>query len=167
MKTIASIIDWLNDWFGRVLAPLIAIIALIVIYDVALRYFFGRPSDWAFDVTKQVYGVHFMLMGAYGLYRRAHVEVDVLKRLLSRKGQAILELLGYALFFTPFIWVYLEYSWGYAARSWVRGETTYGMVSLPVYPVKAVLVITGVALLLQAISIVLRAIETLREEAAE
>lgn len=165
MNTIADIIDWLNDWFGRILAPLIAVIALIVIYDVAMRFFFGRPSDWAFDVTKQVYGVHFMLLAAYGLFRRAHVEVDVLKQMLSRKGQAVLDLLGYALFFAPFIWVYLDYSWAYAARSWRQGETTYGMVALPVYPVKAVLVITGVLLLLQAIALVLRAINTLREEA--
>lgn len=164
MTTIANTIDWLNDWFGRILAPLIACIAVVVIYDIALRYFTGRPSDWAFDITKQLYAAHFMLLAAYGLRWRAHVEVDVLKNMFSRKVQAWLEILGYLIFFVPFIWIYLEYSWGYAARSWARGETTYGVVSLPVYPVKMVMFIAGVAILLQAISLVIRAINRLREE---
>ncbi len=83
-------------------------ITLIVIYDIAMRFLIGRPSDWAFDVTKMLFGAHFMLMAAYGLRHHAHVEVDVLKRLLSRRKQAGLEILGYLLFFVPFIGMLLS-----------------------------------------------------------
>ncbi|MGO2131836.1 MAG: TRAP transporter small permease subunit [Halomonas sp.] len=166
MNAIARAIDALNEWFGRLIAPLLAVITLIVIYDIAMRFFFGRPSDWAFDVTKMLFGAHFMLMAAYGLRHHVHVEVDVVKRLLSLRGRAIIDLLGYVIFFTPFIWMLLTYSWYFFERSFSRGETTYGMVSIPVYPVKGVIFVTAVLLLLQAIAIVLRAIQVLREEAA-
>ncbi|WP_027965749.1 TRAP transporter small permease subunit [Halomonas halocynthiae] len=166
MNAIARAIDALNEGFGRLIAPLLAVITLIVIYDIAMRFFFGRPSDWAFDITKMLFGAHFMLMAAYGLRHHVHVEVDVVKRLLSLRGRALIELLGYVIFFTPFIWMLLTYGWRFFERSFTRGETTYGMVSIPVYPVKGVIVVTAALLLLQAIAIVLRAIQVLREEAA-
>lgn len=164
MLAIAKAIDALNELLGRIIAPLVAIITIIVLYDIAMRFFLGRPSDWAFDVTKMLFGAHFMLMAAYGLRHHAHVEVDVLKRLLSRRKQAVLEILGYAIFFVPFIWLLITYGWRFFERSLSRGETTYGMVSIPVYPVKGVIVFAAVLILLQALAIVLRAITELRKE---
>lgn len=164
MNAIAKAIDAINELFGRIIAPLIAIITLIVLYDIASRFFLGRPSDWAFDVTKMLFGAHFMLMAAYGLRHHVHVEVDVLKRLLSRKKQALIEILGYLIFFVPFIWMLVTYGWRFFERSFSRGETTYGMVSIPVYPIKGVIIIAAVLILLQAIAIVLRAIMQLREK---
>ncbi|RUR27668.1 TRAP transporter small permease subunit [Vreelandella nanhaiensis] len=164
MNAIAQAIDALNEAFGRLIAPLIAIITLIVLFDITSRFVFGRPSDWAFDVTKMLFGAHFMLMAAYGLRHHVHVEVDVLKRLLSRKKQALLELVGYVVFFVPFIWMLLKYGWLFFERAFSRGETTYGMMSIPVYPIKGVIVLAAALLLLQAIAIVLRAILQLCEE---
>ncbi|MBZ5485939.1 TRAP transporter small permease subunit [Halomonas aquamarina] len=164
MNAIARAIDALNEAFGRLIAPLIAVITLIVLFDIVSRFVFGRPSDWAFDVTKMLFGAHFMLMAAYGLRHHVHVEVDVLKRLLSRRKQAVLELIGYAVFFVPFIWMLIKYGWLFFERAFSRGETTYGMVSIPVYPIKGVIVVAAVLLLLQAIAIVLRALMQLREE---
>ncbi|MCE8004529.1 TRAP transporter small permease subunit [Billgrantia ethanolica] len=166
MNAIAKAIDTLNEVFGRVIAPLIAVITLVVLYDIALRLFTGRPSDWAFDITKMLFGAHFMLMAAYGLRHHAHVEVDVLKRLLARRKQALLEILGYLIFFVPFIYMLTTLGWSFFLRSWSRGETTYGMVSIPVYPIKGVIVVAAVLILLQAIAIVIRAIQQLREERA-
>nr|WP_298249983.1 TRAP transporter small permease subunit [uncultured Halomonas sp.] len=166
MNAIARAIDALNEGFGRLIAPLLAVITLIVIYDIAARFFIGRPSDWAFDVTKMLFGAHFMLMAAYGLRHHAHVEVDVLKRLLSRRKQATLELLGYLIFFVPFIWMLLTFGWAFFERSFSRGETTYGMMSIPVYPVKGVIVVAALLLLLQGAAIVIRAGTELRKEGA-
>ena len=164
MNAIARAIDALNEGFGRLIAPLLAVITLIVIYDIAMRFFIGRPSDWAFDVTKMLFGAHFMLMAAYALRHHAHVEVDVLKRLLSRRKQAALELLGYLIFFVPFIWMLLTFGWAFFERSFSRGETTYGMMAIPVYPVKGVIVVAAGLLLLQAIAIVIRAVQALGKE---
>ncbi|MCE9681574.1 TRAP transporter small permease subunit [Halomonas alkalisoli] len=166
MNAIAKAIDTLNEILGRVIAPLIAIITLVVLYDIALRFFTGRPSDWAFDITKMLFGAHFMLMAAYGLRHHAHVEVDVLKRLLSRRKQAAIELLGYLIFFVPFIWMLLTLGWSFFMRAFSRGETTYGMVAIPVYPIKGVIVVAAFLILLQAIAIVIRAIQQLREKTA-
>jgi len=166
MNAIAEAIDTLNEALGRLIAPLIAVITLVVLYDIALRFFTGRPSDWAFDITKMLFGAHFMLLAAYGLRHHAHVAVDVLKRLLSRRKQAVVELLGYLIFFVPFSWMLLTLGWSFFMRSYSRGETTYGVVSIPVYPIKGVIVVAAFLITLQAIAIVIRAIQQLREERA-
>ena len=166
MNAIAKAIDTLNEVFGRIIAPLIAIIALIVLYDIGLRFFTDRPSDWAFDITKMLFGAHFMLMAAYGLRHHVHVEVDVIKRLLSRKKQAAFDIIGYLIFFVPFMWMLLSLGWSFFMRSFSRGETTYGMVSIPVYPIKGVIFVAAALILLQGIAIVIRAIQQLREERA-
>ena len=90
----------------------------------------------------------------------------MLKRLLSRRKQAALEILGYLIFFVPFIWMLLTFGWSFFMRSYSRLETTYGMVSVPVYPIKGVIVVAAVLILLQAIAIVIRAIQQLRGETA-
>lgn len=164
MNAIAKAIDTLNDVFGRIIAPLIAIITLVVLYDIGLRFFIGRPSDWAFDITKMLFGAHFMLMAAYGLRHHVHVEVDVIKRLLSLRKQAMLDVIGYLIFFAPFMWMLLSLGWSFFMRSFSRGETTYGMVSIPVYPIKGVIFIAAVLILLQGIAIFIRAFQQVREE---
>ncbi|WP_100639138.1 TRAP transporter small permease subunit [Marinobacter salexigens] len=166
MNAIAKAIDTINEFFGRLIAPMIALITLIVLYDIGLRFFTDRPSDWAFDITKMLFGAHFMLMAAYGLRHHIHVEVDVIKRLLSLKTQALLDVIGYLIFFMPFMWMLLNLGWSFFMRSFSRGETTYGMVSIPVYPIKGVIFVTAVLISLQGIAIVIRAIQQLREEQA-
>lgn len=164
MKPIAKTIDAVNEGLGRIIAPLLAVITLIVLYDITMRFLLGRPSDWAFDITKMLFGAHFMLMAAYGLRNRVHVEVDVLRRLLSRRKQAALEIAGYLIFFVPFIWMLLTLGWSFFERSFLRGETTSGMVAIPVYPVKAVIFLSALIILLQAVSIVIKAVNELTKE---
>lgn len=163
MNRLIAGIDRTNDIIGWIFAPLIAVLALVVVYDVLLRFFTGRPSDWVFDATTLIFGAHFMLLAAFTLRHRAHVEVDVVKRLASRRVQAILDILGYVLFFAPFMAVYIYYGFQFAERSWRFQETTSGIVDLPVYPIKMIMVGIGFLLALQAVALVLRAVQTARE----
>jgi len=151
-------IDGINDWTGRILSMVIVLIVVFTVYDVGSRAIFARPTDWAFEVTKQLYAFHFMMLGAYALLRRAHVEVDIFKEGLASRGRAILEILGYLIFFLPFITVVILWGYDFAARAWRYGETTYGIISIPIYPIKTVIVISAVLLLLQALAIVARAV---------
>lgn len=154
-------IDGLNEWTGRVVALATVFIVVFTIYDVASRAFFARPTDWAFEVTKQLYALHFMMLGAYALLHRTHVEVDVAKERLSARGQALLDVVGYLIFFLPFLGVLLYSGVQFAARAWRYGETTYGILAIPVYPIKTVIVVATALLALQALATFLRALRVL------
>ena len=64
---LIRLIDGLNEIVGRIVAFVAVIFAGMIIYDVALRYGFNSPTLWAFDLTKQLYGFYFVLLGGYAL----------------------------------------------------------------------------------------------------
>lgn len=149
---LIRLIDGLNEIVGRVISWVAVAFAGMIIYDVVLRYGFNAPTLWAFDLTKMTYGFYFVLLGGYALRHQSHVRVDLVTEALSPGARRIVELLGYPLFFFPFAWVFMTYSYEFAMRSWAQGETTYGAMQIPVYPVKIAMAVAAALLMIQGIS---------------
>ncbi|WBU55235.1 TRAP transporter small permease subunit [Paracoccus sp. SCSIO 75233] len=164
---IVRAIDGLNEVVGRIVSVVAIFFAAIIIYDVVMRYVFNEPTRWAFDVSKQLYGFYFVMLGGYALRHKAHVRVDILTERFSLRTQRIVDILGYFIFFFPFAWVFTFRSWEFAARSWSQKEVTYGAIQLPVYPLKMAMCVAAGLLFLQGISEVLKLIFGEPQEAAE
>lgn len=81
-------IDGLNEVVGRIVSVVAVLFAAIIIYDVILRYVFNEPTRWAFDVSKQLFGFYFVLLGGYALRHKAHVRVDILTERFSPSPSA-------------------------------------------------------------------------------
>ncbi len=156
MFRLLRLVDWLNTGVAWIFSWAVVLMMLIRVYDVAMRYFFASPTAWAFDITTQLFGLHFMILAGYALTRKAHVSVDIVTERLSPKGQAIIELIGYTVFFLPFMLVLIWRSYGFAMTSWARQETTWGIVAIPVYPIKTVIVVAFCLLLLQGLALMIR-----------
>ena len=157
---VSHLIDGLNEIVGRIVSVVALLFAGIIIYDVFMRYVLGQPTRWAFDVTKQLYGFYFVMLGGYALRHQAHVRVDLLT---ARMGPALrrrVEVAGYVIFFFPFAWVFARRSWDFAMTSWRQGEVTYGAVQLPVYPLKIAMFVAACLLLIQGVSEVLKRVLT-------
>lgn len=149
---VIRLIDGLNEIVGRIICFVAILFASIIIYDVVMRYWFEQPSRWAFDVSKQLYGFYFIVLGGYALRHQAHVRVDLLTAKLGKGLRRAVEVMGYLIFFFPFVWIFATKSYTFAMRSWSAGETTYGAVQLPVYPLKIAMTVAAVLLLIQGIS---------------
>jgi TRAP-type mannitol/chloroaromatic compound transport system permease small subunit len=157
---VVRIIDRLNEAVGRVVCLVAILFAAIIIYDVVMRYAFNAPTRWAFDVSKQLYGFYFVMLGGYALRHQAHVRVDLVTNTLSSGVRRWVDILGYVIFFFPFAWVFLTRSYDFAMTSWTQREVTYGAIQMPVYPLKAGLCLAAALLLLQGISETLKLILT-------
>jgi len=68
---IIKAVDGLNETVGRIVSVVAVIFAAIIIFDVVMRYAFNAPTRWAFDVTKQLYGFYFVMLGGAGSKWRA------------------------------------------------------------------------------------------------
>lgn len=159
--TISNGIDFINEWIGRVSSLIILIITALVVYEVIMRKIFGSPTIWSFEVTKQVYAAHFMLLTPFALLYGSHVSVNILYQYLSKKKQAILNIITYIVFFFPFTIVVLWKGTIYAADSWAMHETSWSVFSAPLYYVKTIIPITAFLLILQGISLFLRNVKAL------
>ena len=153
---IIRVIDSINEVIGKIVSLIAIVFAVIIIYEVFMRYALHQPTRWSFDVTKQLYGFYFLMLGAYALKHQSHVRVDLLVQRFSRRVQKWIDIAGYLIFFFPFSWIFLTRSYDFAMRSLAQGETTYGAVQLPVYPLKISMVGAAALLLLQGVAEVIR-----------
>ncbi len=153
---IIRLINGINELVGRIVSVVAIVFAGIIIYDVFMRYVFGSPTRWAFDLSKQLYGFYFILLGGYALRHQAHVRVDLLTERMGHQFRRWTEVAGYLIFFLPFAWVFTRRSWDFAMTSLKQGEVTYGAVQLPVYPLKIAMFVAAALLLIQGVAEVLK-----------
>jgi TRAP-type mannitol/chloroaromatic compound transport system permease small subunit len=161
-KKISGFCDTINEWIGRIFSWVIVPLVLLTVMEVIMRRFLGTPTIWSFEVLKQLYGLHFMIVAGYGLLYGSHVAVDVFTMVLSKRKKAILDLVSYLLFFFPFVIVCIWQGYSFAARSWEMKETTWSVFAPPVYPVKTVIIIAFILLLIQGISEVIKRVSIIK-----
>jgi len=145
-----------SEWTGRIIAWLIVVLTVLVVYEVVMRRFFNIPTLWSFEINKQLYAFHFMLVAGYALLHNSHVTVDILYVKFSKRTRATIDLITYLIFFFPFLAIMLFYGIQFAANAWAIRETVWGVFAAPLYPVKTVIPVTAGLLLLQGIASFIR-----------
>ncbi len=164
MTKFLFFIDSLSTWVGKAFAWLILVLTLGVSYEVIVRYVFRAPTTWAFDVSYITYGAMFLMAGAYTLVRNQHVRADMLYRAWQPRTQATLDLTLYFLFFLPAVAAFIYSGWNYAEMSVrFREVSIFSPAGVPVFPLKALIPITGVLLLLQGIAEIIRCLICIRQ----
>ena len=162
LKKVSSLLDSIIEWSGRIFMWAIVPLTLLSVFEVVTRRFFGTPTIWSFEVIKQIYGFYFMMVAAYGLLHKSHVAIDIFTMKFSEKKRAVIDLLGYIVFFFPFVIVCLWKGYLYALDSWIMKETSWTIFSPPLYPIKTVIVISFLLLILQGVSECIKNVNILR-----
>jgi TRAP-type mannitol/chloroaromatic compound transport system permease small subunit len=157
-------IESLSTWVGKAFAWLILVLTLGISYEVFVRYLLRAPTTWAFDFSYITYGALFLMAGAYTLARNGHVRADVIYRFLKPRTQASMDLFLYILFFFPAVLAFMYSGWNYAQMSVrFREVSIFSPAGIPVFPLKALIPVTGLLLLLQGIAEVIRCVACIRE----
>src|SRR3990167_3766661 len=164
MTLFLFFIDSLSTWVGKAFAWLILVLTFGVSYEVFVRYALRAPTTWAFDVSYIAYGAMFLMAGAYTLSRNGHVRADMIYRLWQPRVQAAMDLTLYIIFFLPAVAALVYSGWGYAERSISYREVSiFSPAGVPVFPLKALIPLTGVFLLLQGIAEIIRCVICIRQ----
>jgi TRAP-type mannitol/chloroaromatic compound transport system permease small subunit len=165
-KFLIKAIDTLNDWVGRIVALLVVPIIFAMFYEVIARKFFIAPTLWAFDVSRMLYGISFMMGAGYALMRGLHIRADFLYRGFSERTQGRVDLVLYILFFMPSMFLLASAGVDFWAKSmggaifssggtWESaGDSTWAPY---VWPVKMSLAIGVMLLTLQGVSEICKA----------
>ena len=150
MLRLARFITSVNRWIGQAIAWAILPLFALLITDVLMRYFIGRPTTWTGELATMVFGVYAILGGGYLLAERGHVNVDIVYGTFSRRTKARVDIATSALFFL-FVVVLLWQGWSLAADSVARWEASVNAWRGPIWPVKVAIPIAALLLLLQGI----------------
>ncbi len=135
--------DYAQNWIDRLslfageFVSYWAVIAVIVYYyEVLARYVFNSPTSWAHESMYLMFGMQYLIAGAYAMLTESHVRVDIFYAPLPRKKKAWTDLVT-SIFFFIFAGVLLWTSWTFAmdalavptgnavVSGWARGNVGF------------------------------------------
>jgi TRAP-type mannitol/chloroaromatic compound transport system permease small subunit len=155
-----TLIHWLDAparVVDRLLAPLSLALVALCFGLVLARYLFAAGSIAAQEALQWLHSLVFLLGAAGALRAGKHVRVDVVHQRLGPRGQALFDLLGYALLLLPFAAFMLWISLDYVAVSWSLREGSRDPGGLPgVYLLKSLIPLAALLLALQGLAELLR-----------
>jgi TRAP-type mannitol/chloroaromatic compound transport system permease small subunit len=150
MKKFFKIIDRMNELIGKAVSFLILVLVVVIVYEIAVRYFFNSPTIWAHEISQMVYGGYVILLGGYLQQRNGHVNVDIIYSRFKPRTRAVIDLFTWLLFFA-FCGVLLLKGGEMAWDSFVYRETDPTVFAPPIYPLKMLIPLGAFLLLLQGL----------------
>lgn len=130
-------IDRMSLYAGEFVSYWAVIAVFVYYYEVIARYVFNSPTSWAHEGMYLMFGMQYLIAGAYAMLTESHVRVDVFYAPLSPRGKSVVNLFT-SIFFFIFAGTLLLTSYVFAIDSigvpagnaglsdWVRGETGFG-----------------------------------------
>jgi TRAP-type C4-dicarboxylate transport system permease small subunit len=130
-------IDRITTVFGFVALLALGVMAILLVYDVVMRYVVGRPADWVLDVVQLVQVTLAFTAAAPVLKAGGHINMELLPTLVGPRYQRRLAILSNGICSVGCLWMSIL-SWKTFSRSYQITEAAYG-IALPLYPWKFLL----------------------------
>ena len=164
LNKIAKNIDGLNEKLGKATSWLTLILALVVSYDVVIRYIFDESSVALQELEWHLFAIIFLLAAAFTLKIDEHGRVDVFYTNFSESKKAWVNLMGSLLFLVPLCIVVIISSENFVLTSFKVKEISPDAGGLPArYIIKAMIPVSFFFLFLQSISVVIKSIGTIKK----
>jgi TRAP-type mannitol/chloroaromatic compound transport system permease small subunit len=151
---ITDKIEWLNVRVGEYVAYWAVISVFVYYYEVIARYVFNSPTNWVHESMFLMYGMQYMLCGAYAYYSDQHVRVDVFYSKFSAREKAVADIVT-SVFFFIFVITLMVTSWTFAMNAYQpggTGEVSFTEWGVQYWPVKLTMPIGAALLLMQGVS---------------
>ncbi|MDI5889526.1 TRAP transporter large permease subunit [Halomonas rhizosphaerae] len=165
-----AVIDRISGFFGRYVAYWALIAPFVFAYEVLMRYAFNSPTNWAHESMTLMFGMQYLIAGAFALREGGHVRVDILYTRARPVNKAALDLLT-SVFFFIFTLALLVTGWKFFSQSVsdrfffgssYANETSFTEWAIQFYPVKFMLFFGALLLLLQGIAQLIRDFQAFR-----
>lgn len=141
------------------------LLVLITVYDVTLRYFFKSGSIAVQELEWHLFAVIFLVSMGYTLAADEHVRVDIFYGKMSRRGKAIVNVLGCLFFLIPFCILGVWASAPFVENAFTIAEISPDPGGLPHrFIIKAAIPLGFFFLGLQALAMLFREILVFREK---
>jgi TRAP-type mannitol/chloroaromatic compound transport system permease small subunit len=159
MSPLIRAIERLSGITGYVTAWLVAPLIVATVYDVAARYVFNAPTQWAYEVAYMAMGTHALLGMAYTLREGGHIRIDAFSQSFSQRTKAWIDLISYGIFVLPCLlwmtWSLWDYWWDAYISNELSGQSAWNPI---IWPFKLVFFVAFVLLVLQIFAEIFKAI---------
>ena len=149
LKLISRWIEKITENVGVAVSWLLLVMALVIIWDVLLRYLFKAGSVAVQDMEWYLFGINFLLGAAMNYNNDSNTRIDIFYNRYSKKTKAVIELLGHVIFLLPFLLAVIWWCYPFVSDSWATRERSLSPGGLPgIYLIKAVIPVAFILLLI-------------------
>jgi TRAP-type mannitol/chloroaromatic compound transport system permease small subunit len=148
---VTDAIEWLNIKTGEFVAFWAVISVFVYYYEVIARFVFNSPTNWVHESMFLMYGMQYMLAGAFAYQCDQHVRVDVFYVKLSPRGRAIADIIT-SVFFFIFVLTMLWTGSKFALDAVNNREVSFTEWGVQYWPVKLMIPIGATLMALQGLS---------------
>ena len=93
LKKVLHGIDKISEYVGKANSFVLLVIIFATFYEVFVRYFLNSPTSWSSELCSNAFAIYMMLGGAYVLYKKGHVTMDIVSSRLSPRAKALVDVL--------------------------------------------------------------------------
>ena len=148
---ITGAIDKISGFSGEFVCYWSVIAVFVYYYEVIARYVFNSPTNWAHESMFLMFGMQYLLSGAYAMREGSHVRVDVLYLHLSDRAKLITDVVT-SVFFFIFTGALLVTGWIFLRDSIDVWEVSFTEWAIQYWPIKISIVLGAVLIILQGLS---------------
>ena len=148
--SVWNVIDRIHSVGIILSAATLAFMALLIFYEVFMRYVFKSPSDWGLDLSEFSMVMCVFFAASYVLVRKRHVRVEILLFRMPPKAKLILEIVSSVIMFLFFI-ILIWKSSEMALRSYTMDWRTPDLASLQIWIPQMIIPLGGIMLALAVI----------------
>ncbi len=145
-------IDAFNVRLGRLAMWLVLAAVLISATNAIVRKAFNVSSNAYLEIQWYLFAAVFMLGVGYVWLKNAHVRIDFISSKLSKRTNAIIDIIGMLVFTIPLSIIMMDLSWPLFARGWTSGEMSQNAGGLIRWPVLLLIPLGFAVLLAQTLS---------------
>ncbi len=157
LKSFISVIDWIIEWAGKIIAWLTLFMVLAVVLVLIFRHGFDLSAIPLKESVTYMHAIVFMLGAAYTLKHDEHVRVDVFYQKFSPQKKSWVEILGFVFLLTPVSWFIYYYSYHTVVFNWALKTGSNDPGGIPfLYLLMGLLLILPLSLFLQGLANALR-----------
>ncbi len=144
-------IDRLSFYAGEFVSYWMVIAVIAYYYEVVARYVFNSPTIWVHEGMYLMFGMQYLIAGAYAALTDAHVKVDVFYAAWSPLRKAVVDLFT-SIFFFIFAGTMLVTGWIFSMDATVVNEVSFSEWQIAYWPFKWAIVVGAVLLVLQGVA---------------
>lgn len=159
-------VSTINKWLAELAGWVVVVMMITISYDVVMRYAFGMPTTWSFELNGYMLIFVMFFSGAWALPAGGHVSVDIITERIALRKKAWLEVVTsiMAILYT-FMFTYESILFTWDAWENMTRSTQY--LAWPLWPTRLFLVIGGLALMFEFIFRLMNNVNILRAQSAE
>jgi TRAP-type mannitol/chloroaromatic compound transport system permease small subunit len=152
LLSMSRLIDRFNELVGKSIRWLVLAAVLISAGNAIVRKAFSASSNALLEIQWYLFAAVFMLGAGYAFFKNVHVRIDFISSKLSKRTNAVIDILGIVLFLFPLCVILITLSWPFFYNAWVTGEMSSNAGGLIRWPVLALVPLGFLILLMQGIS---------------